>query len=233
MRKVVVFVEGQAEQIFIRELLLRYYDYNNICIRCYQLVAEQTLSAEYDFGAESSDNLYQIINVGGDNKVLSAMIARSQRMLDLGFNLVIGLRDMYSKVYREESPCVVSTDLNREFVESAKRSINQYYKDGGVQIHFAVMEIETWMLALIKCWKKDITDEKIKEYINPNSALESIYHPTEVMKAITSSTGDAYDKHSRQVNAIVANITKDDYLNLFASNQCPSFNEFIKDLLEL
>lgn len=231
MRKVVVFVEGQAEQIFVRELLLRYYDYNNVCIRCYQLVAEKTLSAKYDFGDESSDNLYQIINVGGDNKVLSAMIVRSQRMLDSGFNLVIGLRDMYSKVYREVSPGEVSLDLNIEFVESAKHAINQHYTDDRVQIHFAVMEIETWMLALIECWKRDITDEKIEEYIYPNCDLEKIYHPTEVMKAITSSTGDAYDKHSGQVNAIVANITKDDYLNLFASNQCPSFNEFIKDLL--
>lgn len=51
MRKVVLFVEGQAEQIFIREMLLRRYVYDAkiVCIRCLQLIAEQLKFAEFDF----------------------------------------------------------------------------------------------------------------------------------------------------------------------------------------
>ena len=51
MRKIVLFVEGQAEQIFIREMLLRRYDYdaNNLSIRCLRLVAEKLESDYHEF----------------------------------------------------------------------------------------------------------------------------------------------------------------------------------------
>ena len=118
MRKIVLFVEGQAEQIFIREMLLRHYvyDVNLVCIRCLQLISEQLESAEYDYGNEDAPNYYMIINAGGDNKVLSAMLRRQASLFAKGYQMIIGLRDMYSKFYRAQSPSVVSSELNQEFL---------------------------------------------------------------------------------------------------------------------
>ena len=105
--------------------------------------------------------------------------------------------------------------------------------DSNVRIHYAIMEVETWMLALIDCWKGNMTDEEIAKILPPDSNIELIYHPAEVVKAITSTNGVPYDKHSSQVNSIISKITKGDYLALFDSNKCPSYNEFIEDLLEI
>lgn len=231
MRKIVLFVEGQAEQIFIREMLLRRYVYDAdlVCIRCLRLVAEQLESAEYDYGNEDAPNYYMIINAGGDNKVLSAMLRRQAGLIAKGYQMIIGLRDMYSRFYRTLSPSEVSSELNQEFLSSARQQIEEA-NVSNVTIHFAIMEVETWMLALLDKWKVDISDTDILQYFNPDDNLEEIYHPAEIVKAITGIAGVPYDKHATQVNSIMANIGWDDYKDLYQSNRCPSFNEFIDDL---
>lgn len=235
MRKVAVFVEGQAEQIFIREFLLRYYDYNvdEIGISCYSLISERFHGADYDFGNDEANYYYQIINTGGDNKVLSAMISRSMRMLE-NFHLIIGLRDMYSKDYRNNHPAhQISKEDNAEIIDNARASIKSALGDVNVHIHFAIMEVEAWMLALIDTWKKGVSDQDIYACFPPDCDVEDIFHPADVVKSITTIMGDPYDKHAYQVNSIMSHITKDDYINLLHSNRCPSYNEFVMDLLDL
>lgn len=231
MRKIVLFVEGQAEQIFIREMLLRRYAYdvNLVCIRCLRLISEQLESAEYDYGNEDAPYYYLIINAGGDNKVLSAMLRRQAGLIAKGYQMIIGLRDMYSSFYRAQSSSVVDSELNQEFLLSARQQIEEANVTN-VKIHFAIMEVETWMLALLDKWKGDISDSDILQYFNPEDNLEEIYHPAEIVKAITSLSGAPYDKHASQVNSIMANIGWDDYKDLYQSNRCPSFNDFIDDL---
>lgn len=92
------------------------------------------------------------------------------------------------------------------------------------------MEVETWMLALLDKWKGNISNEDILQYFNPEEKLEEIYHPAEVVKAITGISGTPYDKHASQVNSIMTNIEWNDYNDLYQSNRCPSFNSFIDDL---
>lgn len=47
MKKVAVFVEGQAELILVRELLLKMYDYQDIGINCYNLICDNLDEAPY------------------------------------------------------------------------------------------------------------------------------------------------------------------------------------------
>ena len=234
MRKIVLFVEGQAEQIFIREMLLRRYDYdaNNLSIRCLRLVAEKLESAEFDYGNEDTHNHFLIINAGNDNKVLSAMLHRHAGLIAKGYQMIIGLRDMYSRFYREQSPAVVDSKLNQEIISAARQQI-QEANVSNVKIHFAIMEVETWMLALLDKWKGDISDVDILQYFNPEGKLEEIFHPFEVVKSISSIGGTPYDKHASQVNSIMANIGWEDYKDLYESNRCPSFNAFVDDLAVL
>lgn len=231
MRKIVLFVEGQAEQIFIREMLLRRYAYdtNNLGIRCLRLVAEKLESAEYDYGNEDASNHFLIINAGNDNKVLSAMLRRHAGLIAQGYHMIIGLRDMYSRFYREQSPSVVDSELNQEILSAARLQI-QKANVSNVKIHFAIMEVETWMLALLDKWKGDKSEVEILQFFNPEDILENIFHPSEVVKSITSIDGTPYDKHASQVNSMMANIEWDDYKDLYESNRCPSFNAFVDDL---
>lgn len=231
MRRIVLFVEGQAEQIFIRELLLRRFNYNAdiLCIRCLRLNAEVLESAEYDMGDENAENSFLIINAGGDNKVLSVILKRYSNLVDKGYQMIIGLRDMYSKFYREQSSNVVLPELNSAIISAAQQQIEKANATN-VKIHFAIMEIETWMLGLLDRWKGALTDVDIISCFNPKCNLEEIFHPAEVVTKLTSLSGNPYDKHSGQVNSIMAGISWEDYKELYTSKRCPSFNAFIDDL---
>lgn len=230
MLRIALFVEGQAEQIFIREMLLRRFAFSieNLCIRCYRLMAEKFERAEFDFGNDDAVNRFLIINAGGDNKVLSAMIHRYKGLLEKGYQMIIGLRDMYCKVYRDMSS-VVKDDLNQEMILSASQQIDKTIASQ-VKIHFAIMEVETWLLALLDKWKGEISDNSIRQIFNPDENLEYIFHPADIVTAITSLSGNPYDKHKPQVNAIMSKIEWEDYLHLYDSNRCPSFNSFIDEL---
>lgn len=233
MDKCAIFVEGQSEQIFVRELLLRRYcwDARNIAVRCYKLQSEVFETAEYDFGDDDAEHFYQIVDVGNDNKVLSAMTKRAPKMNESGFTQIVGLRDMYCRVYREMSPHCVSRELNEEFINNANELIRDMNLSETTRLHFAIMEVETWMLALLEKWKGNISDEDIALYFDSQAELENIFHPAAVMKNITEKTGEPYEKHKTQVNSIMSNIEWQDFQDLYDSNRCPSFNRFMDDIL--
>lgn len=231
MKKIALFVEGQAEQIFIREMLLRRFSYkaDELCIRCLKLVAERLESSEYDYGNNNANNHYLIINAGSDNKVLSAMLRRRKGLISEGYRMIIGLRDMYCEFYKELSPSVVNQELNQRIMSAARTQI-EAANVTDVIIDFAVMEVEAWMLALLDCWRGDLADDDITRCFHPSDSLESIYHPADVVRDLTGITGTPYDKHASQVNAIMSGIEWKDYYALYSSNRCPSFNAFLDDL---
>lgn len=236
MRKVAVFVEGQAEQIFVREFLLRWYEFDTskIGIKCLQLISEKSVPAEYDFGNEQSEDYYQIINVGGDNKTLSAMLKRSQGIINAGYQLIIGLRDMYSKTYRELSPNIVSAEINEGFIHEAELQINKSASAAKMKVHFAIMEVEAWILALLDKWiDPNVSQEQLMKVFDINCNLETeIYHPAAKVAEITAINGGTpYDKHKGQVNSIFSKIDRNSYDALYLSHRVPSFNTFIDSLL--
>jgi len=102
MVKTAVFVEGQTELIFVREFLLRYFDYQDIRLECFSLITEGNMShAPYDFPFQDAKFYFQIINVGNDRAVLSNLLKREKHIWESGFQRIIGLRDMYSEEYRK------------------------------------------------------------------------------------------------------------------------------------
>lgn len=233
MSKCVIFVEGQSEQIFVREMLLRRFNWDpmQLAIRCYQLNAEALDSADYNYGNDDATHFFQLIDAHGDNKVVSAIKTRAARLLKAGFEMIVGLRDMYSRAYREQSPNCVSSNLNKEFIETIQTGLVEAGLSENVRIHFAIMEVEAWMLALLEKWKGDISMDDIKQFFNPNEDIETIFHPYLVMKNITALMGDTYEKHKDQVNAIISKINWEDYNELYRSGRCPSFNAFYETII--
>ena len=212
-------------------MLLRRFAYNadELCIRCLKLVAERLNPSEYDFGNDNANNYFLIINAGCDNKVLSAMLHRRNGLVSEGYRMIIGLRDMYCALYRELSPLAVSPKMNQEIISAARQQIAEA-KVSDVIIDFAIMEVETWMLALLDRWRGSLSDDEIARFLNPNDPLENIYHPAGVVKDLSGIAGEPYDKHVSQVNSIMSKIEWEDYCALYSSNRCPSFNVFLDDL---
>lgn len=160
MIKTAIFVEGQTELVFVREYLLKRFDYQNISLECYTLFTDSDFRpTEYRFPNESATHYFQIMNVGNDNAVLSRLLSREQYLWNVGFQQIIGLRDMYSKQYREEvRNAIIDDTLNQSFIEGSRATIDKRAKmPHKIHFHYAIMEAEAWILGcmvVLRAWMR-------------------------------------------------------------------------------
>jgi hypothetical protein len=168
MKKIAVFVEGQTELIFVREYLLKWFEYSNISIDCYNLFSDKLHQTKYPFPNPDVDFHYQIINVGSDARVLSQMLKREKRLRNAGFSLIIGLRDMFSDDYKKVSATRgVQASINQRFIAGADNQIQARAVDpSSFSLCWAIMEIEAWMLGLCHFF------EKIDDRLSQRSILD-------------------------------------------------------------
>ena len=139
MRKVALFVEGQTEYIFVRELLLKWYEYdpNQLGLECFSLKGDELKPLHRSFGSRDSESYYQIINVGNDERVLGYLIDHSRRMYDKGFTLIMGLRDMYCEKYRKAcKDRMIHEELNQRFIRAANEVISNNPNAAHISMHF-------------------------------------------------------------------------------------------------
>lgn len=237
MTKTVVFVEGQTELIFVRELLLKMFDYQNIHVECYTLFTDNNfLPTEHSFGNADAAHYFQIINVGSDQSVLARILRRQNYMRQAGFTRIIGLRDMYCKEYRDAvQNHTISEEVNKKFIEGHQAQITS----DDIFFCFAIMEVEAWLLGLRKWFERmdsQLTNKFIENHLGFN--LEQInpethfFHPAKDFDEIYQLIGKHYSKSKGDVNAIAHFIVKEDYQYLYNSGKCGSFKSFI-DYLEI
>jgi hypothetical protein len=235
--KTAIFVEGQTELVFVREYLLKKLDYQDIAIECYTLFTDSNFHpTEYAFPNDNATYHFQIINVGNDNAVVTRILHREKYLWNVGFSRIIGLRDMYSKSYREtvNKVGVIDFDLNEEFKQSTQEQIaKQAQKPNQIDFTFAIMEAESWILGFHHCFEKInplLTVEYIEKHLGLN--LEKInpettfFHPTKVMEKIYGLANETYKKSKGNIEVIMASLQKEDFESLENSNKCASFGEF-------
>lgn len=238
MIKTVLFVEGQTELIFTRELLLKYFEYSDIEIICLRLVTDSnTEKAEYDFQNENATYHFQIINVGNDKSVLSAILKREKYLVQNEYKKIIGLRDMYSKEYKEMS-IKIEVDLIKKFIEETNKVINNLNSEIEIQFHFAIMEIEAWFLGIQNIFEKfdpTLTNNFIREKLGMNldtiDPEQNIFHPTDEVDKILNLIGVKYSKSKSVVESIVGCIKKEHIITLLKSEKCKSFRGYWKDVI--
>ncbi len=107
MRKVAIFTEGQGELIFIRYLLFKIIGYEHLSFECLELRSDKLFNVPHKFGSPNNAKVhFMIVNVGNDEKVLSAIAERETRLVKQGYDEIIGIRDMYSREYRKRANTV-------------------------------------------------------------------------------------------------------------------------------
>lgn len=231
MIKTVVFVEGQTELIFVRELLLKVFQYQDIKLDCYELFSKTERKTDFPFSDPNASYYFQIVNVGNDNSVLSRMLAREGRLKESGFKRIIGLRDMYSERYRKNcsKPQTIDKDLNNRFLDEHRKQI----KSDDMFISFAIMEIEAWLLAFrnsLERMNPKLTRYFIQEQLNidleETDPEETFFQPTKILDSIFRLVGMEYKKEKGEINSIVGYIERDDYFQLMEGGKCNSFKEF-------
>ena len=236
--KYAVYVEGQSELLFVADILQKYSNYDaSLCgFKCINLVADNLCEIKYPSqGGQYSTNFYQIVNVNNDNRVISKLNKDIPNLLKNGFDIIIGLKDVYSETYEKlcRNPIV-----DRVSIEKMFQNQRVCIKDQGAdcRLHFAIMEYEAWILALLK---KSIDTkgsdfnkrcEDLKYDIKCDPEL-TIYHPTKWVREIMQSCGIDYCKSDSDSYSILSSLTTDDYEALRYSGRCLSFAKFLDSLL--
>lgn len=234
--KTAIFVEGQTELILVREMLLRLCEYTNVAIECFTLFANNRLhTTEYEFPNSEANYSFHIINVGNDNAVLSRLLKREQSLWNAGFDIIIGLRDMYSKAYRElAKDSKIHAELNQEFIQTHRETIdNKAQQPDKIFFSFAIMEAEAWMLGVPEAFGRmdgkltlENIEEKVKFNLKDTDPETTFFHPANEIKAIFELAERNYNKSKGDSYAMVSNINKEDYEALNENEKCASFSTF-------
>lgn len=244
--KIAVYVEGQAELIFVRELLCKWFEYDSkkLEFECYSLRNYDIPGHEvpYSFGNKDSDYHYTIINVGNDTRALSVAISNAQRSIAAGFDRIVVLRDMYCEDYHNLAqkfgrPRTIINSLSEKFIAGAEQTIHNKGLQDLISIRFAIMEVEAWFLGM--GWYLNKVDSSLTQTylkstfgIDLDADVEDIeYHPAELLKDIYTHVGKGYGKHASEVNSIMSHLDKEDFEMLLDLPKCASFNRFMEVLI--
>lgn len=239
-RKIAVFVEGQTELVFVREFLAKWfsYDTNLIGFDCYNLLRSEFCDTSYTFGSLGSENYYMIVNVGNDCSVLSKIRDRIQQLDNLGYQVVIGLRDMYSAQYIIDAKGrKIDNTITRLHIEAVREQIEHMPKGEMVKFHFAIMEVEAWLLGMCQ-FLQGINPRLTPEYILQQTNIDlfkdpetTLFHPAAELERIYGLAGRTYDKHEADIASVMANLQLEDFIFLIKSEKCNTFKTFTDSLL--
>jgi len=214
---------------------LRKYNWQ-VDIACFQLISDNVNYAEYQYECPTAIFHYQIINVGNDARVLSAILGREQSLLTSGFERIVALRDMYSEVYKKITSRIDNT-ITQSIIEATKEQLDKASKPNIIHFNYAIMEIEAWFLGIEKLLER-IDGRLTSTFIKRNLSLDLItvdpesefFCPAKILGDIYNLVHLSYDKSKSVIESLVSCITIDDYETLHRSSKCGSFNPFYDSL---
>jgi hypothetical protein len=245
MRKVAIFVEGQTELIFVREFLLKIFEYQNLNIRCFNLFTNnQSNATDYAFPNQINEALpfyFEIINVGNDNAVLSRILRREAYIWNSGFHKIIGLRDMYGKAYREEAQnAQIDEVLNQQFKSGISEQLaKKAQRPNDIHLIFAIMEVEAWFLGFEEVFTNldarltiDFIQQNLDFDLSTIDPETTFFHPTKNLNEIYNLVNQAYTKSRGEIEALMSFLSKDDFELLEMNNKCQSYSEFYNTIMK-
>ena len=206
MKKIAIFVEGQTEYDFIKRVLFEIIGESNISIIANRMFGGNSNSENPRHQKPHDEHLVvdapfqaSFFISSGDNKVTSDIQEEKDRLSNLGFSKIIGLRDIRGDQNKRKLTHADLPDIERlhRFVE---RSVTIPTK-----IITAVMEIETWFLAETNhyvCVDDRLTEEFItskttKLGFNPYfDDLTQLEKAVESLQAVYKLVGRQYGKKS-------------------------------------
>ena len=236
--KIAVFVEGQGELIFIRNLLYHINDPAKLSFECFRLHARSQQEVPYEYKNPNASVHFKIINVGNDERVLDAILENENRLFKQGFHKIIGLRDMYSKAYRKKSKNAIDNEVTQQFIEAVATVIAGMNNPNKIHFHFAIMELEAWWLSMYNLFAKiddQLTVSFIEKHLGYNLANidpeKRFFHPSIEIDKIFQLIESNYNKHFSDVESITSNIDSEDISDATNNDRCSCFSKFCNDLI--
>lgn len=239
--KYAVYVEGKSEMLFVADILGKYSSYNptTIGFKCINLNSDSFKYVPHIVQGDenTSHDYYQIVNVNNDNLVVSKLKRDIPKLISQGFDIIIGLRDVYGELYNKN--CSRQHEVDNDLILRMHRAQFGQIKYGNAdtRLHFAVMEYEAWMMALLHKYIKNKGQDPVNVFtaagVDYNSDFEQIYHPNKQVCDIFKVMGSNYNKHEKDHLAFLNCLEWKDYEELLKSNRCASFRSFVESLLGL
>lgn len=241
MRRVAVFVEGQTELVFVRELLIKWFEYDSkkIGFSCYNLLSNELCDTSYQYGDEQSEHYYLIVNVGNDSSVFGKIRARLPFLVKGNYDLIIGLRDMYSTQYiKDAQGREINAEVTQMHIDAVKEQIDALENGEMIHFHFAIMEVEAWLLGMCQ-YLVSIDERLTTNFIEEKTGLNleqdpetTIFHPAAELEKIYELVGKKYGKHDSDISTIMSILSSKDFMNLALSGKCQSFHVFLNSLVD-
>ncbi len=239
MIKIALFTEGQTELILARNLLFRVIDNSKLSFECIKLHGGREIPTRFSYAAPNPQVHFLVINAECDNKVLSAIREREEGLFQVGYEKIIGLRDMYSEIYDQKSPRTINESVSNEFIENTKKIIDYMSKPDRIIFIFAIMEIEAWFLAMYNLFKKIdaiLSVEYIEEKIGINfkniDPQKEFYKPSNEVNKIFQLIGRNYRKSESDTEMLCSQLELSDLNNATENNRCEAFRIFLQTMNE-
>jgi hypothetical protein len=229
MRRIAIFVEGLTEQILVRHMLATVLGRNRIAIQAVKITGGHNVRMSFTvMTAAHVDNLtdYYVLvyDCGGETNVKGYMMAHRQKLISSGYQMILGLRDVYPNFVRDDVP-------------KLRRGLNYFLPQKGARtsIHLAIMETEAWFLGEYRHLRKvsrRLTPEFIEKQLgfNPKTGnMEERDHPADDMKAVYQLAGHDYTKKRDRLNAVVSKLDFQ-YFTHGLTERMPSLAKFVTEL---
>ena len=225
--KKVVYVEGVTELVFVYNLICTHYVYDGNLFQIHNVNLDPIAGLEIpaDFGQPDAPDYYQLVCAGGDGSVISAIKERYRGHIDAGFEIVVGLKDVYGRPYTSLAGHVYDSEKVEKLIGIQK---SQLSAEKQASLCFAIMEVEAWMLGMKIFLEREYSNLSLPEGIDPETTY---VHPYEDLHTAFNSIGVKFEKHWGDILAVMNKMTKEDFESLYASPDCASFNVFFELVL--
>lgn len=220
MKRAVVFVEGQTEQVFVCRLVRELKP--GVAVVVQRERAGLISKVWGQVGAAAFEVV--VIDCGSDGRVLASMKEHQGRQAAQGFVLQVGLRDV-APAARE-----IIARSRAELGRSADPRMRS-------ALCFAVMEVEAWFLGSIghvasSGWEPPMSVERSREILDSHlraGSLEDLASPSKVIDDIYTRQGHRYRK-SGDVTKRIVNALDLDELYMTAADRLPHLQELFVEL---
>lgn len=242
MRKIAIFTEGQTESIFVRHLLLNIVDASKMCLECIELLKHIKTEKTFSHQCPEPEVYFLIVDAHGDAGVVSAIKEREGELLSSssGYEKIIGLRDLYCRVYKELSPGKIDDEVSSKIIEGISRTISFMVNHKQIEVFYAVMEIEAWFLAMYRLMEKinalltiEYIHQQLKYDIKKIDPQISFYKPSKELRKVLELCNINYDKKKDGVESIISKISVEDYKDAVEGNRTENFGIFYNEIKRL
>lgn len=228
--KLAVFVEGQAERIFVTKLVEQIAGAQNVKIIAFKARGggasglRRTLVRLTARRDDPETKYYvQIVDSGNDERVASDINESYDGLVRQQFGTIIGIRDVYPKP--------------REDIPKLQKSMSYGQKTKPIMVNnvLAVMEVESWFLGEHNHLTKigtGISAATVAAHLGFDPSVDNMEdrdHPAADLHAVYVLGGSSYEKRSAQVQATVDAL---DYEHLYCtlSSRMSSLEQIVKAL---